>query len=56
MAYDQKRILARAAREIQPGQIVNLGIGLPSQLFHYLPAGGPVLVHSENGVLGRPSL
>ena len=52
MAYDQKRILTRAAREIEPGQIVNLGIGLPSQLFHYLPEGGQVLVHSENGVLG----
>jgi acetate CoA/acetoacetate CoA-transferase beta subunit len=55
MSADQQRILARAAREVIPGQIVNLGIGLPTQLFHYLPDEMEVLVHSENGVLGcRP--
>ncbi|SDI74157.1 3-oxoacid CoA-transferase subunit B [Billgrantia gudaonensis] len=55
MSADQTRILARAAREVLPGQIVNLGIGLPTRLFHYLPAEMEVLVHSENGVLGcRP--
>lgn len=55
MSYDQQRILARAAREIEPGQIVNLGIGLPSQLFNYIPDDAQVLVHSENGILGgRP--
>lgn len=52
MPNDQQRILARAAREITAGQIVNLGIGLPTQLFHYLPPELEVLVHSENGVLG----
>jgi len=45
-------MLARAAREILPGQIVNLGIGLPTRLFHYMPEDLEVLVHSENGVLG----
>ncbi|MCG6657275.1 3-oxoacid CoA-transferase subunit B [Halomonas campisalis] len=55
MASDTQRILARAAREVIPGQIVNLGIGLPTRLFHYLPEEMEVLVHSENGVLGcRP--
>lgn len=55
MASDTQRILARAAREVIPGQIVNLGIGLPTRLFHYLPDEMEVLVHSENGVLGcRP--
>lgn len=55
LSPDQRRLLARAAREIQPGQIVNLGIGLPTRLFHYLPDDLEVLVHSENGVLGcRP--
>ncbi|EWH00234.1 hypothetical protein Q427_20605 [Halomonas sp. BC04] len=55
MSADQQRILARAAREVIPGQIVNLGIGLPTRLFHYLPEEMEVLVHSENGVLGcRP--
>lgn len=52
MATDQQRILTRAAQEISAGQIVNLGIGLPTQLFHYLPPELEVLVHSENGVLG----
>lgn len=52
MPYDQQRMLARAAREVRPGQIVNLGIGLPTQLFHYLPPQLEILVHSENGVLG----
>ncbi|WP_027962758.1 3-oxoacid CoA-transferase subunit B [Halomonas halodenitrificans] len=52
MPSDQQRILARAAREITAGQIVNLGIGLPTRLFHYLPPDLEVLVHSENGVLG----
>ncbi|MGM0783203.1 MAG: 3-oxoacid CoA-transferase subunit B [Pseudomonadota bacterium] len=55
MSADQTRILARAASEVVPGQIVNLGIGLPTRLFHYLPDEMEVLVHSENGVLGcRP--
>ena len=52
MPSDQERMLARAAREVVPGQIVNLGIGLPTRLFHYLPPEMEVLVHSENGVLG----
>lgn len=52
MPSDQERILARAAREVVAGQIVNLGIGLPTRLFHYLPAELEVLIHSENGVLG----
>ncbi|SFH28990.1 3-oxoacid CoA-transferase subunit B [Modicisalibacter xianhensis] len=52
MSSDQERLLARAAREVLPGQIVNLGIGLPTRLFHYLPPDMDVLVHSENGVLG----
>lgn len=52
MPSDQQRILARAAQEVTESQIVNLGIGLPTQLFHYLPPELEVLVHSENGVLG----
>jgi 3-oxoacid CoA-transferase subunit B len=41
----------RAAREIPAGSIVNLGIGLPTQVADYLPAGHAWL-HSENGLLG----
>jgi 3-oxoacid CoA-transferase subunit B len=41
----------RAAREIPEGSIVNLGIGLPTQVADHLPEGHAWL-HSENGLLG----
>jgi len=46
------KILKRAAKDIQPGQIINLGIGLPTQLIAHLPDDMDVLIQSENGVLG----
>jgi acetate CoA/acetoacetate CoA-transferase beta subunit len=49
---DINRIIKRAAQEIMPGNVVNLGIGLPTQVVHYLPENLEVLIHSENGVLG----
>ncbi len=49
---DTNRIIARAAREVVPGSIVNLGIGLPTQVIHHLPDDMDVLIHAENGVLG----
>lgn len=49
---DTSRIIERAAKEIQPGSIVNLGIGLPTQVVNYLTPGMEVLIHSENGILG----
>jgi len=49
MSY-KENIAMRAAREVSPGQIVNLGIGLPTLILEYLPE--DVLVHSENGILG----
>ncbi len=48
----KSRMLARAAADIRPGMCVNLGIGLPTQVVAYLPAGMPVCLHSENGISG----
>jgi len=53
----RKRMVARAARDIQPGMAVNLGIGLPTQVVEYLPHDMQVCLHSENGITGiGPSL
>jgi len=46
------RMLARAARDIEPGMTVNLGIGLPTQVMSHVPADCPVCLHSENGIAG----
>ncbi len=52
-SFDPKtRMIARAAQEVQPGMVVNLGIGLPTQIVGHLPAGFPVCLHSENGLTG----
>jgi 3-oxoacid CoA-transferase B subunit len=51
MSYKEK-IAMRAAREILPGQVINLGIGIPTLIPDYLTVETPVWVHSENGILG----
>ena len=50
-AWSTEDMARRAAREIPAGSIVNLGIGLPTQVADYLPEGHAWL-HSENGLLG----
>jgi 3-oxoacid CoA-transferase subunit B len=51
MSYKEK-IARRAAREVRPGNVINLGIGIPTFIMQYLPEGFPVTVISENGVIG----
>ena len=51
MTFSTEDMARRAAREIPEGSIVNLGIGLPTQVADYLPEGHAWL-HSENGLLG----
>lgn len=48
----KSRMLSRAAQDILPNMIVNLGIGLPTQLLAFLPKDFPVCLHSENGIAG----
>lgn len=50
---DAKELIARrVAQEVQPGALVNLGIGLPSLVASFVPAERGVFFQSENGVIG----
>ena len=48
----RERIAARAALELRPGDVVNLGIGIPNLIPGFLRAGSAVVIHTENGLLG----
>jgi 3-oxoacid CoA-transferase subunit B len=52
MAFTREQIAQRAAADIPPGSIVNLGIGLPTLVANYLPEGADIWLHTENGILG----
>jgi len=49
---DKERIARRAAKEVSEGEVINLGIGIPTLIKQYLPEDKGILVQSENGILG----
>jgi 3-oxoacid CoA-transferase subunit B len=52
MALDKFGIARRISRELRDGMYINLGIGIPTLVANYIPAGITVMLQSENGLLG----
>jgi acetate CoA/acetoacetate CoA-transferase beta subunit len=53
---DVKEIIAaRVAKELNDGDVVNLGIGLPTMVADFLPPGVDIILQSENGIMGMGS-
>ncbi|HYM03096.1 MAG TPA: CoA-transferase, partial [Stellaceae bacterium] len=48
----RRQMAWRAAQDIHDGAYVNLGIGLPTMVSDFIPAGREIVFHSENGILG----
>lgn len=52
MADLKARIATRVAKELKDGDVVNLGIGLPTKVANYLPCDVHIILQSENGIMG----
>src|ERR1700709_851525 len=52
MPLDKYGIAKRIAQELRDGMYVNLGIGIPTLVANYIPAGMSIMIQSENGMLG----
>lgn len=52
MPLTREQLAQRLAKEVQPGSVVNLGIGIPTLVANYLAADSGVFLQSENGLLG----
>src|SRR5690606_37859338 len=55
--HDTARLIARrAAQELNPGDVVNLGVGLPLGVLEFVDSEAGIVLHSENGMLGMGPL